>query len=397
MKREIIGCTLILLGVFVFAWALYLNSVNPSTPVIFSENDMLRFIWKNYKKEYIEVGTTRTVDTQQGNISTSEGVGYTMLRSVWVDDKETFDQSFKWANDNLRRKDDSLYSWLFGKKADGTYGVMVDRGGENTASDADTDIALALIFAYRRWGDESYFFAAKKIISDIWTIEVVSINNVPYLTADNLERESADRVVINPSYFSPAAYRIFAEYDPEHPWLLLVDSSYSLLTKITQDKLDTSTSAAIPPDWITLSKKTGMVIPNEGTNLSTNFSYEALRLPWRVALDYLWFEKDESKIYLSRLGFLAGEWKSKGTLASVYAHDGRRIVESEAPAMYAGTLGYFMLFDPTTAAEIYKTKLLFLYDPDTNDWKSRLGYYDDNLVWFALAMYNNLLPNLNSK
>lgn len=397
MKREIIGCCLIGIGVLVFASVLYLNTVNPGSPFIFSEKDMLSSIWKNYKKQYIEQGTGRALDIQQASITTTEGEGYALLRAVWMDDKATFDQSFAWASSSLKRPKDSLFSWLYGKKVDGTYGVLTDRGGQNTASDADTDIALSLIFAYQRWGDPAYLATAQNMISDIWDLDVVSIKGIPYLASDDLERRSSDQVVVNPSYFSPAAYKIFAQYDTTHPWLSLVDSSYSLLTTVTQSALDTPTSAAIPPDWVTLSKKTGGIIPNSGQNLTTNFSYDALRVPWRIALDYEWFGTDQSKIYLSRLGFLDSEWKAKGKLASVYGHDGRPVMADEVPAMYAGTLGYFMALDPASAAQIYKTKLLFLYDPDTNDWKSRLSYYDDNIVWFAIAMYNNLLPNLSKQ
>ncbi|HEY0908468.1 MAG TPA: glycosyl hydrolase family 8 [Candidatus Paceibacterota bacterium] len=397
LKKEILGVALIGLGVLIFAGVLYLHSINPGAKEPFSKSEMLGYIWKNYKEEYVEKDTYRTLDRQQNDITTSEGQAYTMLRAVWMDDKQTFDGAFKWANDNLGRSSDNLYSWLFGKRADGTFGVLDDRGGENTASDADADIALALIFAYNRWGDQNYLTSAQAIIDDIWDFEVVSVKGIPYMAANDLERLSKEKIIVNPSYLSPGAYRIFAKYDTDHDWLAVVDSSYNLLTSVTQNRLDTQTSAAIPPDWVVISRETGNAIDSGNANLSTNFGYEALRVPWRIALDYTWFKDDAPKIYLSRLGFLASEWREKGRLASVYKHDGSPVAVDQVPAMYAGTLGYFMIQQPDLAKEIYEQKLLFLFDLDTNDWKTRLSYYDDNIVWFGMALYNDLSPNLDQK
>ena len=121
--------------------------------IAFSPNTMLNALWQDYKKEYVENGTFRTIDRDRNNVTTSEGQSYTMLRAVWVGDKPTFDGAWGWTRTNLARPNDHLFSWLYGKKADGTYGILTDQGGNNTASDADSDIALALVMAYSRWQD----------------------------------------------------------------------------------------------------------------------------------------------------------------------------------------------------------------------------------------------------
>ncbi len=137
-KNKIAGYSLIALAVIMLSVVWYKNSPHGGIPIIFSDKNMLGYLWDDYKAEYIEAGTGRAVDKQQGNITTSEGQSYTMLRAVWMDDKPTFDLAYKWTNENLKRKEDHLFAWLFGKKADGTYGVLTDKGGYNTASDADT-------------------------------------------------------------------------------------------------------------------------------------------------------------------------------------------------------------------------------------------------------------------
>ena len=184
-------------------------------PLVFSNRTMSASVWESYQQEFIEQSSSRTIDPARLGDTTSEGESYTMLRAVWLDDQKTFDSSWQWTMANLSRPSDHLFSWLYGKKLDGSYGVLTIQGGNNTASDADSDIALSLVFAYSRWQRPEYLIAAKNIISDIWSKEVVTVNGIPYLAADDLEKKSTQGTyVINPSYFSPYAYRIFAKVDP---------------------------------------------------------------------------------------------------------------------------------------------------------------------------------------
>ena len=65
---------------------------------------------------------------------------------------------------------------------------MTAQGGENDASDADTDLAMSLVFAYARWQDPTYLGDARVIIHDLWAEDVVTINGTPYMSADNVEK-----------------------------------------------------------------------------------------------------------------------------------------------------------------------------------------------------------------
>jgi endo-1,4-beta-D-glucanase Y len=385
------GIALILVGIVLLGVVLYRNGPLSAREVVFSEKAMLQHLWDGYKKDYLEEGTGRALDKQQENITTSEGQSYTMLRAVWMDDRETFDLAWKWTQDNLRRSDDRLFSWLFGKKADGTYGVLSDRGGDNAATDADVDIAVALLFAHERWGDDLYEEQALEIIEDVWQKEVVIIGDKPYLTANNLEKLTSARPIINPSYFAPYAYRMFGEIDKTHDWDALVDSSYEVLEQSTAAPLDKE-KGVLPPDWIVITP-TG-VQPTNIDGLTTNYSYDALRIPWRIALDYMWYGDERAKRYLDSLSSLSEHWEADGKIASVYSHDGSIVSENEAPAMYGGSIGYFTVSDDENAKEVYEQKLKSLYDQDSRSLQTPLSYYDSNWAWFGIALYNDLLPNL---
>ncbi len=387
----------VLLGValIIVVVVLYRDSEKSNIPLIFSPAQILNATWSNYKAAYIEPTSGRTLDPSRGDITTSEGESYTMLRAVWLGDKTTFDNSWTFTKDNLQHKSgDKLFAWLYGQEPGGTYGILTDQGGNTTASDADEDIALALTFAYARWQDPRYISAAQQIISDIWANEVMTINGTPYLMADNLEKDSASPVaLIDPSYLAPEDYRIFAQVDPAHPWGQLVDSSYQVLEKSISAPLEAG-SAGLPPDWIAINKTTGALSAAPAAGNDTNYGYDAMRVPWRLALDHQWFADPRDKNILSKMQFLSGQWKASQSLASTYAHDGSVTASAEAPAMYGTAIGYFMIEDPSAAADLYENKLAFLWDPDRNAWKQELSYYDDNWAWFGIALYNNLLPNL---
>ncbi len=389
-----VGIVLIACAVIIFGLLWYKNRPGAAVPIVFSTRNMVDSIWAKYKANYIEKDTFRTINKQQDNVTTSEGQSYTMFRAVQMDDKATFDGAYGWTQKILSRKEDKLFSWLFGKDTDGNYRVLRSQGGYNSASDSDIDIALSLIFAHNRWKEDAYLTDAKGIITDIWEKEVIVIKGIPYLTANNIEKFTSPRVIVNPSYFAPYAFRIFAKIDPKHDWMGLVDSSYSVLNAVAASSLDTNSTVKLPPDWITIDRKTGEIQATGISTLTTNYSFDALRVPWRIALDYLWNREPRAKVYLDKLSFLSDEWVKKGKIASVYSHDGKVIHDAEVPAMYGAVIGYFMVSDPAHAEEVYDKKLKALYNPDISSWKKPLSYYDDNWAWFGIGLYNNLIKPL---
>lgn len=388
-----VGIALVLVGVVAFR-----TTLKSPGALTFSPTELLSATWQDYKNVYVDP-TYRTIDKQRG-VTTSEGQSYTMLRAAWMGDKPTFDGSWEWTRDNLSRGSDHLFAWLWAipsasSSPSGRAPLTGHIISSNTASDADSDIALALVFAYARWQDPQYLDAARAIINDIWQQEVIVINGTPYLAADNVEKNSkTPYLVVNPSYLSPASYHIFAEIDPTHPWDTLRAASYTLLSKAMDAPLGASGSAHLPPDWVFISRKDGSLMKPSGEGFDTNFGYDALRTPWRVALDYQWFKNPSALSLLHQFSALGGEWKSRGKLAAIHAHDGSVVDGSEAAALYGGVIGYFSLADPRDASAVYSQKLTSLYNAKSASWATTLSYYDANWVWFGIALYNNLTPNL---
>jgi len=361
--------------------------------IVFAPHTLLEGTWDSYKTEYIEASTGRTLDKQQNDITTSEGQSYTMLRAVWVSDKTTFDTSWGWTKEQLQRQD-KLFSWRWGQKADKTYGILTDVNGQNSASDADGDIALALLMAADRWQDATYLNEAKAIISSMYENEVVTVAGVPYLASNNLEKQSSSPIVMNPSYLAPYAYREFAKVDTKHNWTAVVDSSYTFLAKSMSENLDKSKSDGMPPDWVLMDRTTGALSAPTTSGLTTNYSFDAMRTPWRIGLDYKWNKDTRSKDLLEKMSFLTDQWKNNGALYSTYAHDGTIVKKDEVAESYGTALAYYDVANPTVADEVYNQKIKTLYDQNTNAWKQDLTYYASNWVWFGIALHEDQLPNL---
>lgn len=390
-----VAALIIASSIGVVAYATFRSSDNVDKNIVFSDRTLLEGLWDNYKKVYWEDSTGRTLDKQQNDITTSEGQSYTMLRAVWQSDRTTFDTSWDWTKEHLDRPQDALFAWKWGKKADGSYGVMTEQGGQNTASDADSDIALALLMAASRWQHQPYLDDAKAIIRDMWKQEVVSVNDVPYFVANNLEKDSQKPMIVNPSYLSPYAYRLFARVDTSHDWQAVVDSSYDVLNRSIDDKLDKALSARIVPDWVTIDKKTGaLAAVTDAPNLTTNYGFDAMRAAFRLAVDDAWNNEPRAKSTLAKMSFLKDRWQSDNVLYSTYSHDGSVVKRDEVAEMYATTMGYFMVTNPSLATEIYDKKLKPLYDQNKNAWSHDMTYYGDNWSWFGIALYDGKLDNL---
>ncbi|TMA31081.1 MAG: hypothetical protein E6J87_16550, partial [Deltaproteobacteria bacterium] len=178
--------------------------------------DVLEALWTAYQFHYIDGG--RVVSLDEGGITTSEGQGYAMLRAVWSNDPNTFERVWDWTKKNLRVRGDHLFAWKWKDK-------VLDR---HSATDADTDIALALLLASRRFESSSYESEAREVIDDIWNLEILRVNGAFYpIAGDWARREPLAELHV--AYLAPYAYQEFAKVDKEHRWTGAVDTSYAIL------------------------------------------------------------------------------------------------------------------------------------------------------------------------
>lgn len=305
------------------------------------------------------------------NKTTSESQSYGMLMAIASGNQILFNSVWEWTKSNLQtRPKDKLFSWLW---QNGKVGDI------NPATDADQDIAYTLYLAYKQWGDEAYLRSSLEIVRDIWKVETELIQGVRYVGAGNWAVNDTNGVIVNPSYLAPYQYRVFAEIDPEHDWMELVDSSYKVLNLCTG-------VAGLAQDWCKIDNQ-GNTVKNFRLSKadSSVYSYDALRVPYRISMDYLLNNEERAIEYLKRNTVSSADWKKNGKIFSVYNQRGEYIGKGESLASYGAQLASTSLLDKDIAKEIFEKKIA-----NIESFKD-IGFYDMSWVWFGLHFYLEVL------
>jgi endo-1,4-beta-D-glucanase Y len=230
--------------------------------------------WAQYKQRMIvsAPGGMRVQRTENGNDTVSEGIAYGMLMAVYMADKPAFDGL--WGFAKAHRNGKGLMSWHLNPDS------SVASGGSGAASDADEDMGFALVMADKQWG--GYAAEATTQINAILNNEVSSSN---VFLPDDSGNQNTD---VNPSYFSPAFYRVFQTHTNQARWGQVVDQTYVLLNRCA------NATTGLVPDWCIQSS-------GAPSSRGMNYSYDATRTPLRIALDACWNNEARAISYLAKI------------------------------------------------------------------------------------------------
>ncbi|MEB3288080.1 MAG: glycosyl hydrolase family 8 [Vampirovibrionales bacterium] len=364
--------------------------------------------WNAYRDRFIQADG-RVIDHRIG-ISTSEGQSYAMLRALWLRDKSTFDKTYDWALRNLQKRPagDHLFGWKWGQLQTAT-SVDVPKNSPQwglldatAATDADQDIALALILAHKLWGDARYKNDALEILNDIWEKETID-SPLGRVVLPGDWKIDPKQVQLNPSYFAPYAYRVFADFDRDHRWDELVQSSYDILEKSCQ-----LTQTHLPPDWVSFSSVDGSVaLYSDPKDPRSDYGYEAIRVFWRLGVDALLIEEDKdaaarkkrskptdfaaAQALLNASDYLTRFWEIRGDMpATVSWHGIPRKDKIESGAIYGASLPFFFYQQSPQSQSVLRDVLVNRVVPNLEpggQWNTTDDYYSQNWLWFGLASY----------
>ncbi len=381
-------------------------------------NRVLTASWQSYRRHFIKPDG-QVIIPEQGGGTISEAQAYALLRAVWAGDETVFNQVYAWTYKHLSRAagpGDSLLAWRWGQRSDSSWGVL----DANSAADANLDYALALILADRLgWralpGLPAYRDEARRVQGAILAKEVVPLPDGQLLLTPGNWHELQPPYLVNPSYFSPAAYRLFERFaiGGDQPgnradagavrapplqmqvgvttdrfrWGRLREDTYKLLGQLSQG-LEGKPGVGLFPDWCRVDAA-GRIAPAPGRD--TLFGWEAVRVPFRVALDALWFKEPRAVALLKDkfLPFFKGRWQAQGRLAAVYNFDGSPAVDYESPVLYAGVLAGALAAGDRDFARQMALKILSFYREDGPRayFEAPDHYYANNWAWLGLALY----------
>ena len=208
----------------------------------------------------------RVVRRDQGSDTVSEGQAYGMLIALSLKDEKSFDSLWKWTENNLQ-KSDGLLAWRWKN------GTVVD---STPASDADLDVARALVIAGKRFGRSDLTTAGTRLataIADALTVQT-ALGRIllpgPWAATNPHS--------YNPSYVSPVSFQVLGDATGDPRWAELAAGSRAVTIKLLE-------VAALPSDWAQVNDDgTVAVIPGpSGTSGEVTYGYDAARTAIRFA------------------------------------------------------------------------------------------------------------------
>jgi endoglucanase len=120
-----------------------------------------------------------------------------------------------------------------------------------------------------------------------------------------------------------------------------------------------------------------------------SFSYDALRVYWRVAMDWELFRDPRAERYLKdTLGWPIARWEASARLPAAVSSSGSELAEYESGEMLAALMPAMRAQRPEIAAAMER-KLRSVYKSGL--WADQAGtrhpYYLQNWAWFGTALY----------
>jgi len=356
-------------------------------------------------------GMVHRPNSEDPGDAVSEAQAYGMIVTLYGNDQANFNRIWDGAENHMWNGSAKLYDWRWASKG--------GLSGTGMATDADQDIALMLLFADSLvtrgiWQKHTspkgagYRQRAMDIIGTIWSKAVVEGK---YLAPG---AGWGGKEFANPSYFSPASYRIFAKADPGHDWNSVVEQCYRTIAA------SPGASKGLIPDWM---------VP-DGNYFNGSLGYNAyrqgrsmykdgIRVGWRLALDWLWFKEPRAKKWLDA----AAAFAPTPDRANFYTMDGVLIPAADTFTLGNGqyrsrqehselTVGMWgcaaFVSQGPTASRAWSDSLLAFLPAGSDTWglpqdaqitdrtgsSPNEGYFEQFLAWFGGAVMAGRFTNV---
>jgi endoglucanase len=303
----------------------------------------------------------------------SEAHGYGMVLAAYMDEEPLFDEMLRYFHAHPSVNAVHLMAW----KQVLRNGRMVDVEGPDSATDGDMDIAYSLLLADRQWGStgaHDYRGEALKVLHDILKHEVdAELGN---LTPGDWAHD-ADARHTRPSDFMTSHLLAFAQADPTRAarWSQV---HATVVTAVNDQFSRGSEGTGLMPDFMV--RANGHWVPTPGKYLETrhdgDFSYNACRTPWRLAMSYIVLGRDE---------ILAAQQQQVRWIRQATADDPARI-----------RAGYFVLNGANGQPFVHYADLAFtaplavnamLGGPEGQAWMNRLWDSMNGRDWGPVVDY----------
>lgn len=349
------------------------GTVKPSHLPQLQLDKQVTAFYDQWKTRYVKAGCTKDQYyiwfEKKGKECVSEGQGYGMIITALMAgyDKaaqSTFDGLYNYYKAHPAKSSPYLMAWAQGKNC-----KDLDR---STATDGDMDIAYSLLLAARQWGTKGrvdYLHEARQMIAAIMRHEI-NPKTYAVLLSDAIEYDSKDYFDMRSSDFMPSHFKAFENILKNGQWQKAINSNYQLFS-LMQDKY--SPDAGVIPDFIKDTYKNPR--PAQPNYLESAYdgyyNYNACRVPWRVATDYLLYGDKRSKAITDKINHWIRETTS-GNPDNISA--GYTLAGNDIKGRYFEALSFIAPF--TVSAMV---------DKGNQQWLNKLWDY---LAGFKLKDYD---------
>lgn len=289
-----------------------------------------------------------------------EAQGFAMVAAAYMGDRPTFDRLNTFYERKLTAYGCGLMGW------DNTCEGFTDQGA---ATDGDIDVASALIVAHWQWPGEGYDDKARDVIENLrpmivdcggtYALHPGCAGETPWGGCDETDA----------SYYSPAFFRYFADFSGDDAWRKLADDSHVIRDAAAHP------STGLVPDWQSVSGR-----PGAGERKDF-FSFDAIRTPYKHALDYLWHGNEAAREWCVKITSWAHDEVGVENLVDGYELDGTRVGQYHNLAV-VGAMAVCSLANTQLVADAFVAESVRMRD---DFWYSA---YLGNL--YLLAMSGNM-------
>lgn len=365
------------------------GSIVPSHVSASTRDQTVKDAYDAWKARYLRqtCGPGRFVveaKTQPGNLTVSEAHGYGMILAVLMAGHDpgaqlVFDGMLAFFREHPTATHDHLMSWYQRTSCS-------DAEGNDSASDGDLDIAYALLLADKQWGScgaIDYLAEAEAVLTDVKDGDLDDTHRYVLLGDWVSPSEPGYYDATRASDFMMDHYRSFGAATGDGAWAALTNRSYLIL-----DAVQTSHAPAtgLVPDFIADPLGSPEPVapgflesPNDGA-----YDYNACRVPWRVATDFLVSGDARAKTIAQRLTTWARATTSNAPAAfkSGYQLDGSVSTDADYLSMaFVAPLGVGAMVDSGNQAWLNAIWDLAVATPIEAE-----GYYENTLKLLAMIV-----------
>jgi endo-1,4-beta-D-glucanase Y len=260
-----------------------------------------------WRKRYIRTGLDSQCYVWSKDATTSlcvsEGQGYGMVTVALMAGydpvaHQTYDSLYRYFKAHTLKLNPYLMGWA---QNDEFLNIEND-----AATDGDMDIAYSLLLADVQWGSKvnglgiDYKGEALKMISAIEAEEInLSTFSILKSNATKVDSKKREYFEMRSSDFMPAHFKVFFNASGNNIWTKVISNNYALFDTM-QNKY--SAKAGFLPDYIKNTDEDPS--PKRGQcdgGPCNSYGYNACRVPWRIATDYLLYGDKNSKNLLKRI------------------------------------------------------------------------------------------------